>query len=163
MDAQQQARANEITALLRDAMSPGKALPLEERTALRNELAGIYAGDAAPRPAVDAGTAALAARADMLSKALYSHRWSPPDQRIISGALFDTLQQLPNGSYSPPAIAQAADPGTLPWGMLPAGLTERLAENTTGGAGREAAAADLDAALSGLSSTAGAAGGGGAS
>jgi hypothetical protein len=148
MDAQQQTRAAEITERLRASMSPGKALPLDERTALQNELAGIYAADAAPRPAVDADRAALAARADMLTHALHSHRWSASDQKLIAGALFDTLQKLPDGSYTPAAISQAADPVTLPIGVLPIGLSD--------GAG-----ADLDAALSGLGAAAGPADAGG--
>jgi hypothetical protein len=116
MDSQQQIRAAEITDLLRAAMSPGKSLTLSERTALRDELAGIYAADAAPHPAIDASTATLAARADMLTHALHSRRWSASDQKFIAGALFDTLGKLPNGSYVPAAISQAADPATLPIG-----------------------------------------------
>jgi len=159
LDLVKQARADEITGVLREVAIGKKTVTLAEHVALRDELAGIFAADAAPRPVVNERAAALASRADRLSRAVHDYEWSGPDRAILGKALFDTLQELPDGSYSPPAISSVGRPTRA---MLPAGVTRQFADNALAGDAREAAAADLDTALAGLGAAPGAGDGGAA-
>jgi hypothetical protein len=144
LDQQQQARVDKITALLRE--NTLRTDPA--RIALSNELAEILSPTASPQ--VDDKTAALAARADCLNKALTEYRWSPTDRRILAERLSDVLQEMPNGVWMPPVTTASVDPWQRPPAGLPGNIAERLADNRLPADTQQAALADLDTALTRL-------------
>lgn len=153
MDPTHKARADEITAILREAAVGKKQLSLAERDGLRNELAALFDAERAPAPNLDDRTAGVAARAHAIGNALQRFRWSEPDRRILADVQFDMLQRMPAGAYVPSVAATPVQGTHLPVGVLPAALTEALSgRSTLPGDAREAVFGDLDTALAGLSS-----------
>jgi len=140
-------RADEIAALLNENALGKRLLAPAEHAALRTELFELLASDAPVTREADEGTPAIVARANALHKALHQYQWESGDRRALAEKFHETLQGMPDGAWAPPTMTGAL--GKRPFAMLRAGLPDRLRDNSLAGDAQEAAA-DLDAALSGL-------------
>ena len=154
LPSEKQTRVDAITAALRERALGKRVIDPAEHAALGNELHELLTSDAPATRQVDERTPALIARADRLHKALHGYEWQSFDRAILAEKFTATLQSLPDGVWSPPALT--GGPAKRQFAILPGPLTERLRDNSLAGEAQEAAAADLDAALSGLAPAPGA-------
>lgn len=147
-DAQQTARVAEINRALQDDIAGKAKLADDQRRALRAELGRLFDAERAPAPQVDERVEALALRADTLARALHGRTWSSPDRAILSDALANTAQQLPDGAWLPPALSPHAP---RPPAILPPAVTRAFADRSAQtGDTLETAIADVERALGGL-------------
>lgn len=140
-------RIAEINAALRT----GNLSQAERRPLVHELLALLQPRASAPDPAAAARATAAVARAERLTAALYGHKWSTPDRKLLAGALSETLRSIPDGTYSPKAMT-VRDERELRVAILPPDLTDRLGR---GGEARTAALPDLDTAIGALGTPAG--------